>query len=238
MTAPTRTVTIRVRRQQAPGSRPHHSDYQVPATPHTTVLDALRWVKEHCDPTLTFRWSCSSGVCGACGVMADGTPVLACQQPLGRAALGSVSIDPLADMPVERDLVVDLDPFHDSILQVTPWLVPSDDAPQGEGRHVQSPAQLAVYEEFASCIDCLLCQAACPQVGEDSDFLGPAAVAAAIRFEADSRDDGSDLRRSVLDSEAGYQSCVFDGSCSAVCPQGVDPAGALQRAALDLRDEL
>lgn len=225
------TITLRVQRYRPDvDAAPHLVDYAVPWGQDTSVLDALTWIKDHLDPTLAFRWSCRMAICGSCGFMLNGTPRLGCEHFVRDYAPGPLVVEPLANLAVERDLVVDLEPFLASLERVRPWLTPDPDDPPGETGNRQTPEQLLAYHDYAMCIDCLLCYAACPQVALAPDFLGPAAITAAVRYDKDSRDDGSDDRLPALDREDGLWACTFVGACSTACPKGVDPAAAIQQA--------
>lgn len=225
------TLTMLVHRFE-PGTDevPRFVEYEVPYGQDTSVLDALCWIKDTLDPTLTFRWSCRMGVCGSCGFVVDGAPRLGCEQFVRDLGPGPVRIEPLANLSVERDLVVDLEPFMQSLTAVWPWLVPDPDDPVTEGSHTQTPEQMLAFHDYTMCIDCLLCYSACPQVGLSPDFLGPAAITAAVRYDRDSRDHGQRERLPVLDSQDGLWDCTFVGACSTACPKGVDPAAAIQQA--------
>ena len=219
-----------------------HDTFEVPYGTNTSVIDALQWIKEHLDPTLAFRASCRMGICGSCGLMIEGRPRLACETFV--RTLGSqATIEPLANFAVERDLVVDKQPFLDALRSVRPWVVGDDGTRAAEpgqpaepaqsvepGR--QTPPQLMKYQDFAQCINCLLCYAAGPQAGFERGFLGPAATATAMRYNRDSRDHGAGKRLEVLDTDEGIWPCTFVGACSQVCPKGVDPAAAIQMAKL------
>mgnify|MGYP002136961498 CR=1 FL=1 len=128
-----------------------------------------------------------------------------------------------------HDLVVDQGDFLDKLETVRPWLVPARPRRLEDGPHRQTPQQLAAYQGTAQCINCLLCHAACPQVGLKPGFLGPAALALAHRYNADSRDAGWTARRDVLNAEDGVWGCTLVGHCSAVCPKAVDPAHAINQ---------
>ena len=225
------TITLRVQRYRPDrDDRPHLVEYEVPWGQDTSVLDALTWIKDRLDPTLTFRWSCRMAICGSCGFMLDGVPKLGCEQFVRDYAPGPLTVEPLANLAVERDLVVDLEPFLASLTAVKPWVVPDPDDPVTTGTHRQTPEQLLAFHDYAMCVNCLLCYAACPQVGLSGTFLGPAALATAVRYDQDSRDHGADLRLPVVDTEDGLWSCTFIGECSTACPKGVDPAAAIQQA--------
>ncbi|GAB2453514.1 succinate dehydrogenase/fumarate reductase iron-sulfur subunit [Xylanimonas ulmi] len=215
------------------GDGPRTVAYEVPYSTETSLVDALNWVKDHVDSSLAFRWSCRMGICGSCGMMVNGRPRLACETFLRTYADEGLRVEPLENFDVDRDLVVDLEPFLARLTSVMPWVVPGAEAPDGSpGRegNTQTPEQMVAYHDFTMCVNCLLCYAACPQVGIASDFLGPAAITAAVRYDKDTRDSGSDRRLPVLDTENGVWPCTFVGACSTVCPKGVDPAAAIQQA--------
>jgi fumarate reductase iron-sulfur subunit len=205
--------------------------YSVPCHPDDSLLDVLHHIKEEIDPSLSYRWSCRMGVCGSCAMSVDGTPRLACATRA--AALAKPArVAPLANFPVLRDLAVELDDFLERLRAVRPWLIAPDAPAAGDGASLQSPAELAAYAGLAACIHCGLCDAACPALSHQPDFLGPAALAAAARYASDARDQGERERHALLVGRRGVWSCTQSQVCSTVCPQGVDPAGALQRSQL------
>ena len=116
---------------------------------------------------------------------------------------------------------------------VKPWIVRDDAVPLSGGEYRQTPEELSMYRQESMCINCMLCYSACPIVPLEPSFLGPAVIALAQRYNQDSRDQGAKERREVLLSQDGIWSCTFVGECSAVCPKGVDPAGAIQRAKVE-----
>jgi fumarate reductase iron-sulfur subunit len=101
--------------------------------------------------------------------------------------------------------------------------------PLADGEYRQTPEQLDEYKQFSMCINCMLCYSACPVYGLDPEFIGPAAIALAQRYNLDSRDQGARQRHEVLSRHVGIWSCTFVGECTKVCPKHVDPAGAIQR---------
>ena len=110
-----------------------------------------------------------------------------------------------------------------------PWIIRKEDKPVAEGEYLQTPEQLADYKQYSMCINCMLCYSACPIYELEPEFIGPAAIAVAQRYNLDSRDDGAQERMDILSQKDGIWSCTFIGECSAVCPKKVDPAGAIQR---------
>jgi fumarate reductase iron-sulfur subunit len=209
--------------------------YEVPLRREWSVLDGLNHVKDHLDGTLSYRWSCRMGICGSCGVTVDGEPRLACATFLADHAPGPVRVEPLANFPIIRDLVVEIGDFLRTLPKVKPWII-SEEEPQA-GLHLQTPAELAEYKQFSMCINCMLCYAACPVYGLDPDFVGPAAIALAQRYNLDSRDHGAAERMDVLSDPEGFWGCTFVGECTRACPKGVDPAGAIQRYKLTAAKE-
>jgi len=208
---------------------PAFQTYEVPYRKDWVVLDALNYVKDKLDGTLTFRWSCRMGVCGSCGMMVNGTPKLTCAAFLSDYLPGPVRVEPLQFFPVLRDLVVDITDFLAKLNRVTPWLVREAEKPLAEGEYRQTPEELERYKQFAMCINCLLCYAACPIYGLEPSFVGPAAVALAQRYNLDSRDLGAQARLDILSGKGGMWECTFVGECTKVCPKHVDPAGAIQQ---------
>jgi fumarate reductase iron-sulfur subunit len=209
-------------------AEPRLQAYDVECQEEWVVLDALNAIKDALDPTLAYRWSCHMAVCGSCGMMVDGEPKLACHAFL-RDYPGVIRVEPLANFPIERDLVTVADDFIDKLRSVRPWLVPKAPPPVPDAEYRQTPAQLMKYRQFSMCINCMLCYAACPEVALQPLFLGPAAITLAHRYNLDSRDGGRDARQDVIASHVGVWDCSFVGACSEVCPKAVDPAAALQQ---------
>jgi fumarate reductase iron-sulfur subunit len=223
-------ITLRVARYRPEQEdAPTFDEYQVPLRKDWAVLDGLNYIKDELDGTLSYRWSCRMGICGSCGANVNGEPKLTCGTFLTDYAPGPVRIEPLSNFPVIRDLVVELTDFLNKLGAVQPWLIRDEEQPVSAGEYLQTPAELDEYKQFSMCINCMLCYSACPVYGLDSNFLGPAAIALAQRYNLDSRDDGAQRRLTVLSQPEGVWGCTFVGECSRACPKGVDPAGAIQR---------
>ena len=210
-------------------SAPRYQSYAVPCLNEWVVLDALNYVKEHLDPTLSYRWSCHMAVCGSCGMMVNGEPKLACKAFIHEYKEGQIKVEPMANFPIERDLVTSVEDFITKLASVKPYLIPKEDKPVSAGEFKQTPAELKKFKQYTLCINCMLCYAACPQYALVPEFLGPAAISMAHRYNQDSRDGGRDQRQEVVASDEGVWECSFVGACSEVCPKHVDPAGALQQ---------
>ncbi len=155
---------------------------------------------------------------------------------------GPLRVEPLRGFPVIRDLVGDLDDFVAKLQSVKPWIIRDEEQSVEDGEYLQTPAQLAEYKQYSMCINCMLCYSACPIYELEPDFIGPAAIALAQRYNLDSRDQGADERMEILAAHDGVWCCTYVGECSEVCPKDVDPAGAIQRykvtATLDAFREL
>jgi len=223
-------ISLRVTRYRPDKDRePSWQDYDVPLREEWTVLDALNYVKSDIDTTLAFRWSCRMGICGSCGMTVNGDPALSCGTFLTDYAPGPVRVEPLANFPVIRDLVVEVDDFMRKLPEAKPWRVRDDAGDPADVEFLQTPDQLDAYKQYSMCINCMLCYSACPVYGIEPDFLGPAAIALAQRYNLDSRDQGAHQRLDVLATDAGVWACTYVGECTRACPKGVDPAGAIQR---------
>jgi fumarate reductase iron-sulfur subunit len=227
------TVTLEVLRYDPEqDAAPHFRSYTVPYHDDWVVLDALNHVKDHLDATLAYRWSCHMTVCGSCGMMINGEPKLSCHAFLRDYRGKPIKVEPLEHFPIERDLVIVIASFIDKLSSVKPYVIPQREKPLTEGEYLQTPAQLRLFKQYTECINCLLCYAACPQCGLNEDFVGPAALALAHRYNLDSRDFGKDERGDVVASNPGIWECTFVGACSEVCPKHVDPAAAIQQTKL------
>ena len=210
-------------------TEPTVQEYEVPYTEDWVVLDALNYVKDNLDGSLSYRWSCRMGICGSCGMMVDGEPKLTCATFVSDYAPGPVRIEPLRYFPVIRDLTIEMTDFMTKLKGIKPWIIREDEKPIEDGEFLQTPAELDNYKQFSMCINCMLCYSACPVYGLDNAFTGPAAIALAQRYNLDSRDQGAKERLGILSDHEGVWGCTFVGECTKVCPKNVDPAGAIQQ---------
>ena len=230
MPEPVKTIEIEVLRY-----RPEQEDtpvwqrYTVPFSDDMSVLQGLQQIKDEQDGTLGFRWSCRMAICGSCGMMVQGKPRLACQTFLRDLLPGPVRVEALAHFPIERDLIVSVEGFVKKLEGIKPYIIPKTSRALAEGEYLQTPHQLEAFEQYSSCINCMLCYSACPQFGLDPDFTGPGVLALLHRYNADSRDGGQAERAQVMNAEQGVWSCTAVGYCSEVCPKGVDPANAVNQ---------
>ena len=226
-----RPINFHIRRYnpETDGS-PYIQSYPVPAREGMTVLDGLHYIKDNLDDTLAWRYSCRMGICGSCGMLINGRPTLACNTQILHVATTDLSVAPLPNFDIIRDLVPDLMSMFEKHRSLQPYIVRANQAeiddPRGE--FYQSPEELEAYLQFAYCIKCGCCMAACPTMATAARSLGPMPLTAAARYNLDSRDDGRRERNKLTGSAHGAFHCHYAGECSRACPKGVDPAKAVQ----------
>ena len=224
-------LTLKVQRY-LPGKdkRPYIQEFTVPLRQGMTVLDGLIYIKENMDNTLSFRSSCRMGICGSCGMLINNFPMLACHTPLEELGTDRIEVRSLPNFPIIRDLVADLDSLFEKHKSIKPYVVSSatEEAEEPTAEFLQSGQELEGYVQFAYCVKCGLCMAACPTVATDALFLGPQPLGQAYRYCTDRRDAGVEERFYQADSRHGVWLCHLAGACAEACPKGVDPALAIQ----------
>jgi succinate dehydrogenase / fumarate reductase iron-sulfur subunit len=189
------------------------------------VLDAILYIKNELDPTVTLRRSCREGICGSCAMNIDGTNTLACTTAT-ESIKGDVKIYPLPHMPVQKDLVPDLTHFFAQYASIQPWLK-TDTAPPDRER-LQSKDDRAKIDGLYECILCACCSTSCPSYWWNSDrYLGPAALLQAYRWLADSRDEATGERLDNLEDPFRLYRCHTIMNCARTCPKGLNPAKAI-----------
>jgi succinate dehydrogenase / fumarate reductase iron-sulfur subunit len=205
-------------------------EYEVDAPEWVTLLDVLDLIKDRHDGTLSYRKSCRMMICGSCGMRMDGAAVLACKTRMyDIAQSGHVPvISPMGNLPVIKDLVVDMDPFWGKVQAVKPWLDPGYDE-VSEKERIVSQQQMNVIHKEALCIMCGCCVSECNSMESDPEFLGPAALAKGMRFVGDARDAKAVERLNVLNEEHGIWDCTRCYFCNQRCPKGVDPRDAIAK---------
>jgi fumarate reductase iron-sulfur subunit len=218
----------------APGARERLQRYWVPAKDGMTVLDALVDTQRRLDPTLAFRYACRVGMCGSCGMVINGRERWACRTLLSSLKRGTVTVRPLYHFPLIRDLVVDMAPFKDKMVEVGAAFVPMADAGAFApiGRDTRERRQI---DRAIECIGCGMCVSACTMVAHDSRFPGPAALNRLWTVQRDSRDAGQAGRGAVLLAEDALLRCHGQANCTEVCPMEISPTEsilALRRRAL------
>ncbi len=215
---PAATRRFRVFRYKRGDRAPRYEIYEVPVEARTTVLDAMRWIQLHLDGSLMLRHSCFHASCGTCGVRVNGREVLMCVTAVADLA-GEITVEPVANVPVLADLVVDMRAFYARYPDEHPFVRESEWNP---GAH--PPEGIDRYVRYEDCIECALCVSACPIVGTTDRYVGPAALAAAQRMLEEPR--GADLPALLewADDPDGAWRCHAIFECTRACPSDVRPA--------------
>ncbi len=226
----TRKKTFRIYRWDPEnGENPRMDTYEIDLDRcGPMVLDAIIYIKNEIDSTLTFRRSCREGVCGSCAMNIGGTNTLACTQVISDLS-GVVSIYPLPHMPVIKDLVPDLSHFYAQYASIKPWLQSQSAAPP-DAERPQSKEERAELDGLYECILCACCSTSCPSYWWNSDrYLGPAVLLQAYRWIADSRDEYTGERLDNLEDPFRLYRCHTIMNCTNTCPKDLNPAKAIAK---------
>jgi succinate dehydrogenase / fumarate reductase iron-sulfur subunit len=223
---PTYTVTLFVRRfNQEDGLEARWEDFDVTVYGTDRVLDALHKIKWEQDGSLTFRRSCAHGVCGSDAMRINGRNRLACKTLIKDLDMTKpIYVEPIKGLTVEKDLVVDMEPFYQAYRDVKPFLIASD---KPEKERLQSPEDRARFDETTKCILCAACTSSCPVFWTDGQYFGPAAIVNAHRFIFDSRDEGAEVRLDILNDKEGVWRCRTTFNCTEACPRGIEVTKAI-----------
>lgn len=202
-------------------SVPHFADYPIDARPEDRLLDSLMYVKFYVDPSLSLRKSCAHGICGSDAMVVNGIERLACKTLIKDVAPEDgdvIKIQPLKALPVQRDLMVDMEKFFDHYRIVKPYLI--NIHPVTSGERIQMPEERERMDDPTKCILCGACFSSCPVENDKNPaFIGPAAIVQAARFIFDSRDEGLGERMEALDNPDGVWACENKFNCTRVCPR-------------------
>ena len=223
-----RIVTLRIRRFNPEiDEKPHWHDYEVEVLPTERVLDALNKVKWEQDGTLTYRRSCAHGVCGSDAMRINGRNQLACKTLINHLDMEKViTIEAIKGLPLEKDLIVDMEPFFQAYRDVQPYLVTDGHEPTRE--RIQSQEDRERFDDTTKCILCAACTTSCPVFWNDGQYFGPAAIVGAHRFIFDSRDEGAQQRLDILNDQDGVWRCRTTFNCTEACPRGIEITQAIQ----------
>jgi succinate dehydrogenase / fumarate reductase iron-sulfur subunit len=223
-----RDVTFKIRRFIPEfDEEPHWEEYVVSAYPTDRVLDALMKIKGEQDGTLTFRRSCGHGICGSDAMRINGRNRLACKTLIKDLGTGEITVEAIKGLPLEKDLVVDMEPFFDAYRAVKPFLITEGHEPTKE--RLQSIEERTVFDDTTKCILCAACTTSCPVFWTDGQYFGPAAIVAAHRFIFDSRDAAAETRLEILNEKEGVWRCRTTFNCTDACPRGIEVTKAIQQ---------
>ncbi|MDA8901804.1 succinate dehydrogenase iron-sulfur subunit [Aquiluna sp.] len=220
------TVTLFVRRfDPETDQEPKWVDYDVEMFGTDRVLDALHKIKWEQDGSLTFRRSCAHGVCGSDAMRINGRNRLACKTLIKDLDISQpIYVEPIKGLPVEKDLIVDMNPFYQAYKDINPFLVAND---KPEKERLQSPEDRARYDDTTKCILCAACTTSCPVFWTDGQYFGPAAIVNAHRFIFDSRDEEAQVRLDILNDKEGVWRCRTTFNCTEACPRGIEVTKAI-----------
>ena len=223
---PSFTVTLFVRRYNPElDEEPKWVDYDVQVHGTDRVLDALHKIKWEIDGSLTFRRSCAHGVCGSDAMRINGRNRLACKTLIKDLDITQpIYVEPIKGLEVEKDLVVDMNPFYQAYRDVKPFLIASDNP---EKERLQSAEDRARFDDTTKCILCAACTTSCPVFWTDGQYFGPAAIVNAHRFIFDSRDEAAEVRLDILNDKEGVWRCRTTFNCTEACPRGIEVTKAI-----------
>jgi len=222
----TEQLRVRVWRGAAEG---RWQDFDVPRRDNQTVLDVATHIQRRLDPTLSYRYACRVGMCGSCAMTVNGVARWTCRTHVSRVCGGDgrLELAPLANLPVVKDLVVDMAGFFDK------WRDALGRFQGDAGRHEpvarvkpDSPARRAA-DAGVECIGCGVCYASCDVVSWRPEFLGPAALNRAWTLVNDERDRAGAARLAAVAGDAGCHACHTQGSCTLRCPKQIEPTAGI-----------
>jgi succinate dehydrogenase / fumarate reductase iron-sulfur subunit len=205
---------------------PCFEDFAYETEEKKSLLEALMDIRNDQDCSLSFRYSCREAVCGSCGMVINGQFDLACRTMLESLNTSLIVVEPLPNLEIQKDLIVDMEPFWRALLAVEPYLFASASKPR-EGYRIED-RQIERIDQFVNCIMCGCCYSACPVVSRDERYLGPAALAKLYRFVKDPRDERGYKRWSRVNTETGAWGCDTVFKCNEVCPRKVRPADGIE----------
>ncbi len=227
--------TLRMRRYDPEsGQAPYWDEHTIELEPHRSVLEGILQAKAKFDGSIGIRCSCRAAICGSCGVKINGEPGLACHTHLDHARAsakgdGVIEIEPMGNMPVIKDLIVDMDAVHwRKIQRVTPWLLAKQPVPERE--YIVPKDSMVDITQSMACIQCGACVSDCLAMEVDPEFVGPAALAKAYRFVGDPRDaEQRERLKDLAEDKHGLYDCTHCFKCVEACPKDVNPMGQIMR---------
>lgn len=205
---------------------PYFDDFFLETEEKKSLLEALMEIRNEQDSTLAFRYSCGEAICGSCAMVINGNFDLACRIELQALESTLIVIEPLPNLEIQKDLVVDMEPFWEALSQIKPYLFP-DKKIQEEGHRIEEKEMEKIFQ-YINCIMCGCCYSACPVASRDEKYLGPASLAKLYRFVKDPRDKRPFSNLSGVNTEGGVWGCDTVFRCNEVCPKEVRPADGIE----------
>lgn len=211
------------------GESPHFDRFEVETYENSTVLDTLFTIVENSDSDISFRCSCRLGMCGSCAMVINGREGLACRTKMHQLS-NPVVIRPLRNLPVIKDLTVDMAPFFEKWESIKPYFISREETDGNTFAVIPSNSERrGIIDSSLDCITCGACWSACTIVAFDQDYIGPAALNRAYTLIEDERDGGSNTRLGVAAGEHGVERCHTLFNCMEVCPKHLRPTWAIQK---------
>jgi len=204
---------------------PHFEPFNLKLDESQSVLGALMEIQDSLDPSLAFRYSCRGAVCGSCAMTVNGSLTLTCKSLLSALPSGIITVEPLPNLEIQKDLVVDMEPFWEAYEKIQPWLQADGVSPEKE--YKVSEKERSRIDQFVNCILCASCYGACPVIGRDPEYLGPAALAKLYRFVGDVRDHRAYSLLQRVDRQQGVWGCDTVYRCIDACPKEVRPTDGI-----------
>ena len=222
------TITLNIRRfQPEVDKEARWQSFDVEVYSTDRVLDALHKIKWEQDGTLSFRRSCAHGICGSDAMRINGRNRLACKTLIKDLDITQpIYVEAIKGLPLEKDLIVDMEPFFAAFREVKPFLIANSKPEKGKER-IQSIANRETFDDTTKCILCAACTTSCPVFWTDGQYFGPAAIVAAHRFIFDSRDDAAKVRLDILNDKEGVWRCRTTFNCTDACPRGIQVTQAI-----------
>ena len=210
------------------GASGEYQAFRVPAQENQTILDVVAWIQQNLDATLSYRFACRVGMCGSCAMMVNGIPRWTCRTHVKAATSDSkLTIAPLRNLPVIKDLATDMDPFFDKWIAAEGVHHPTRSRDDGIEQIDPQDSERAEANAGIECINCSICYAACDTVAGNADYLGPAALQRAWTLYNDARDAGRTTILDAVSGTGGCHNCHSQGSCSHHCPNDLNPMAAI-----------
>jgi fumarate reductase iron-sulfur subunit len=210
------------------GEHGAYQQFEVPAQANQTVLDVVTWIQRHADAALAYRFACRVGVCGSCAMTVNGRPRWTCRTHVSKVIEdGRLEIGPLANLPVIKDLAVDMTRFFEKWQAAKGTFVPTATRADPVAAVAPDSAARKAADAAIECINCGVCFAACDTVKWNPDYLGPAALNRAWTLVNDPRDGGGAERLFALGQDGGAHACHTHQSCERHCPKGLNPTASI-----------